>query len=169
MQAAIHGDQKAYAGLLEATARLLRPYLSKRLSQPSEVEDVLQEILISVHKARRTYDGARPYRPWVFAIARFRLNDYLRTCYRDQLRHAGGLEEAENTQAEYVTETGLSYESIKAEVERLPGKQPVILQLLHQEGHTAKEVATKMHMSESAVKVAAHRAYKVLRGKLSNE
>lgn len=168
MQAGLNGDQKAYASLLAATARLLRPYLSKRLSQASEVEDVMQEILLSIHKARHTYDGKRPYKPWAYAIARFRLNDYLRAHYGDQLRHAADLDVAENIAAQDVTESGFTYESIREEIERLPGKQPMILQLLHQEGHTAKEVAAKMNMRESAVKVAAHRAYKTLRGKLAN-
>lgn len=169
MQAALGGDQRAYAAVLEATTRLLRPYLSKRLSQPSEVEDVLQEILLSIHKARHTYDGQRPYKPWAYAIARFRLNDFLRAHYSDQLRHAADLDAAENISAQNVTESEFTYESIKAEIDRLPGKQPAILQSLHQDGNTAKEVAAKMGMSESAVKVAAHRAYKILREKLVNE
>ncbi len=169
MQSSLCGDQKAYAALLNATSRLLRPYLAKRLSQASEVEDVLQEILMSIHKARHTYDGVRPYKPWAYAIARFRLNDYLRAHYGDQLRHAAELDAAENIAAQNVTESEFTYESIKEAIERLPGKQPAILRLLHQEGHTAKEVAAKMNMRESAVKVAAHRAYKTLRGTLANE
>jgi RNA polymerase sigma-70 factor (ECF subfamily) len=51
-------------------------------------------------------------------------------------------------------------------VQRLPEKQALILQLMHQEGYTAKEVAEKIGMTESAVKVAAHRAYKILRERL---
>jgi len=68
--------------------------------------------------------------------------------------------------SENVTETTISYESISGEIQKLPEKQAAILQLIHQEGFTAKEVADKMGMSESAVKVAAHRAYKILRIKL---
>jgi len=46
-------------------------------------------------------------------------------------------------------------------------KQATILQLMHAQGFTAKQVAAKMGMNESAVKVSAHRAYKVLKQKLS--
>ncbi len=67
---------------------------------------------------------------------------------------------------DHVTETGFNYESISVEVEKLPEKQATILRLMHQEGYTAKEVAEKIGMNESAVKVAAHRAYKVLRKQL---
>lgn len=166
MRQALAGDKRAYAELLRATARFLRPYFSRRLNMQGEVDDLLQETLISVHKARHTYDGKRPYRPWVYAIANFRLQDHLRRHYADRLRHAEDLSEHENDLPEDVTETGLSYESISAEVEKLPERQAAILRLMHQEGYTAREVAKKLGMKESAVKVAAHRAYKVLREKL---
>jgi RNA polymerase sigma-70 factor (ECF subfamily) len=166
MRKSLEGDQLAYANLLRETARLLRPFLSKRLSFESEIDDLLQEILISIHKARHTYDGKRPYTPWVYAIAKFRLQDYLRAHYADHLRHSVELSELENILHEDVTESGISYESISGEIQKLPEKQAAILQLIHQEGYTAKEVAAKLGMNESAVKVAAHRAYKVLRKKL---
>jgi RNA polymerase sigma-70 factor (ECF subfamily) len=168
MAAALMGDSRAYAQALEAISRLLRPYLAKRLKQQSEVEDVLQEILISIHKSRHTYDGKRPLKPWVYAIAKFRLSDYLRAHYSDTLRNAAELDVAEQISSMDVTEPGMTYESIKEEIAKLPGKQPMILHLIHHEGHTAKEVAAKMNMSETAVKVAAHRAYKVLKGRLAS-
>jgi RNA polymerase sigma-70 factor (ECF subfamily) len=166
MRRSLDGDQRAYTVLLQETSRLLRPFLAKRLSFTSEVDDLLQEILISIHKARHTYDGKRPYTPWVYAIAKFRLQDHLRAHYSDQLRHAGDLSEMEEFLHEDVTESAISYESISGEVQKLPEKQATILRLMHQDGYTAKEVATKIGMKESAVKVAAHRAYKVLKEKL---
>lgn len=166
MRQSLAGDKSAYAVLLKETARLLRPFLSKNLSNSSEVDDVLQEVLISIHKARHTYDGNRPYKPWVYAIAKFRLQDHLRAHYADHLRHAVELSEVENILPEDVTESAISYESISGEIHKLPAKQATILQLMHQDGYTAKEVAQKLGMNESAVKVAAHRAYKVLREKL---
>ena len=166
MRQSLTGDQHAYATLLRKTAQLLRPFLTKRLSFSNEVDDLMQEILISIHKARHTYDGNRPYKPWAYAIAKFRLQDFLRAHYADQLRHSVDFDELEETLEDYVTESGLSYESISGEVQKLPEKQAAILQLMHQEGYTAKEVAEKMGMNESAVKVAAHRAYKVLRKRL---
>ena len=166
MRQSLNGDQRAYASLLKETSRILRPFLAKRLLFTNEVDDLLQEILISIHKARHTYDGNRPYKPWIYAIAKFRLQDYLRAHYSDQLRDAIELSEVEESLPEDVTETTMSYESISGEVEKLPEKQATILRLMHQEGYTAKEVAEKMGMNESAVKVAAHRAYKILREKL---
>lgn len=166
MRDALAGDQDAYAELLRQSARLLRPFLARRLRETAEVDDVLQEILLSVHKARHTYDGQRPYKPWLYAIARFRLKDYLRTHYADRLREAADIAELEEFLADDVTKPSLDYESISGEIRRLPERQASILQLMHQEGYTAKEVAEKLGMTESAVKVAAHRAYKILRERL---
>ena len=166
MRQSLNGDKRAYTELLQETSRFLRPFLAKRLSFTNEVDDLLQEILISIHKARHTYDGNRPYKPWVYAIARFRLQDHLRAHYSDQLHHADDLSEMEEFLHEPVTESAISYESISGEVQKLPEKQAAILRLLHQEGYTAKEAAEKIGMKESAVKVAAHRAYKILRQKL---
>ena len=166
MKLSLNGDKRAYANLLQETSQLLRPFLAKRLSFTNEVDDLLQEILLSIHKARHTYDGDRPYKPWVYAIARFRLQDYLRAHYADHLHHADDLSEMEEYLHDDVTESAISYESISGEVEKLPEKQATILRLMHHEGYTAKEVAEKMGMNESAVKVAAHRAYKILREKL---
>ncbi|MFZ2541114.1 MAG: sigma-70 family RNA polymerase sigma factor [Gallionella sp.] len=166
MKQALSGDQQSYTALLQETSHLLRPFLAKRLSFTNEVDDLLQEILISIHKARHTYDGNRPYKPWMYAIARFRLQDYLRAHYADQLHHADDMSEMEEFLQEHVTESGISYESIIGEIEKLPEKQAVIVRMMHQEGYTAKEVAEKIGMNESAVKVAAHRAYKKLRQNL---
>ena len=166
MRQAISGDKRAYAVLLQETSRFLRPFLAKRLNSAAEVEDLMQEILISIHKARHTYDGDRPYKPWAYAIARFRLKDFLRTHYSDQLRHAIELSDVENSLPYPVTKSAMTYESISGEILKLPHKQAAILKMMHQEGYTAKEVANSIGMKESAVKVMAHRAYKILRNKL---
>lgn len=166
MRQALAGDQLAYSDLLKVTANILRPFLARRLNFSTDVNDVLQETLLSIHKARHTYDGNRPYKPWAYAIAKFRLQDHLRVQYADHLWHAVEISEVENDLQAPVTLSDLSYESISGAVEELPPKQAAILRMMHQEGYTAREVAEKLAMNESAVKVAAHRAYKLLRKQL---
>jgi RNA polymerase sigma-70 factor (ECF subfamily) len=53
------------------------------------VEDVVQETLISVHKARHTYDPARPFAPWFYAIASHRVVDVFRRDRRVASREQG--------------------------------------------------------------------------------
>ncbi len=166
MRLALSGDANAYTLLLKETAQLLRPYLVRHLREGSEVDDLMQEILISIHKARDTYDGERPYKPWAFAIAHYRLQDHLRRVYSDRLSQAVNIDDVENYLSQDVTETEFSYESISREIDKLSPKQADILRLLHKEGYTSSEVARELNMSVSAVKVAAHRAYKVLRERI---
>lgn len=167
MQRALTGDQAAYRAFLSHVSRYLRRFIARRVPE-ADVEDVLQEVLVSIHKARATYDGKRSVLPWVSAIARYRLSDYLRRHYA-KLRHAQvDLADIEDSLAGPVTETDPLSELVSGEVQQLPERQQKILYLLHTEGYTAKEVGAKLGMQESAVKVAAHRAYKVIRARLKN-
>jgi len=166
MRKTLAGDARAYETLLKESARLLRPFLARYLKGNAESDDVLQEILLSLHKAKHTYDGNRPYKPWLYAIARFRLQDHLRRVYSNKFRHAIDLSDVEDILADPVTEGASSYEYLKDSLRELPEKQATIVEMMHVDGYTAKEVGEKLGMKESAVKVAAHRAYKILRAKL---
>ena len=163
---ALLGSGADYAEALGHLSRVLRPYVTKRIARKEDSEDILQEILLSVHRARHTYDGRRPLMPWVYAIARYRLGDYLRNYYAEGLNTMIEIGEIENSLAHAVTPAPSFYESIQGEIAALPGKQPAILKLLHGDGYTSRQVAEQMGMKETAVKVAAHRAYKTLKKKL---
>ena len=73
------GDQPAYDELLRLAARDARGFVARRVGAVDWVEDVVQEALITVHKARHTYDPARPFGPWFYAIVHSRLIDVLRS------------------------------------------------------------------------------------------
>ncbi len=167
MQLTLDGDKTAYQEFLTQVSRYLRRFIARSIPA-SDVEDVLQEVLISIHKARHTYDGKRAVLPWVSAIARYRISDYLRQHYAAMRQSQVDLADVEDFIAAPVTETSETGESILEEVGQLPERQQKILYLLHTEGYTAKEVGAKLGMRESAVKVAAHRAYKVIRARLSS-
>jgi RNA polymerase sigma-70 factor, ECF subfamily len=152
-----------YASFLKKITPFLRQMVSRKIPM-SDVEDVVQEILISIHKARHTYDGSRPLMPWITSIAHFRIIDHLRKYY-SQMRH----ETCDISDYEYslcdVTEEGGESESIDNLFQHVPEKMQKILTMMHVEGYTAKEIGNHMQMNESAVKVAAHRAVKKIREK----
>ncbi|NBV07166.1 MAG: sigma-70 family RNA polymerase sigma factor [Proteobacteria bacterium] len=163
MRLALDGNQVAYAQFLTQVATLLRSVVAKKITS-ADVEDVTQEILLSIHKARHTYDCDRAIMPWIFSIARFRITDYLRKHY-SQMRHkAADVSELENILAD-VTDTTSNNELIEEWLEDVPEKHKQILIMMHVEGYTVKEVAARIGMNESAVKVAAHRAIKKIRNK----
>lgn len=169
MHLAIEGDKKAYASVLSEITLILRGYIAKRVSNFDDVEDIVQEILISVHKSHHTYDKSRPFKPWLFAIAKFRLCDYLRKSYRKNEHETELLQENAENFSEIVTKDSDEYEEMYEAIAKLPEKQRKIIELMKIEGYTAREVSLKLDMSESAVKVSAHRTYKKLKEMLEKK
>ncbi len=78
MVASQNGDAAAYRALLGEVAVWLRRYYVRRLP-PAAIEDAIQDVLLAVHEKRHTYDPARPFGPWLAAIARYKWIDRLRT------------------------------------------------------------------------------------------
>jgi RNA polymerase sigma-70 factor (ECF subfamily) len=72
------GDQDAYRVLLDDVAQVLRGFLRRRVADSNEVDDVLQDVLMAMHRARHTFDPMRPVEPWLFAIARTVTIDHAR-------------------------------------------------------------------------------------------
>ena len=159
----IAGHSGDYAEFLRGLAAVIRRIVRQKMVD-SEVEDVVQEVLISVHKARHTYDGARSLMPWVYSIVHFRLNDHLREHYKHHTDRDLEAPDFDNFLAD-VTNQGADHEYIEELMEGLSEVQQKILLLLHMEGLTAREVAARVDMNESAVKVAAHRAIQKIRKK----
>ena len=157
----IQGDQASYAQFLNQIAPLCRRAAARRI-RGADLDDVVQEALISIHKARATYDGERPLLPWVLSIVNFRVTDYLRKHYRTAGRDAVDIDLVSDTLGD-VTETAGDGESVERMLGAVPQRQQDILTMMHVEGYTAKEVGTKLNMKELAVKVAAHRAMKKIR------
>lgn len=161
--AGLGGDQVAYGKFLSTITPMLRRMVGRRLAN-ADVEDVVQEVLISIHKARHTYDGQRPIMPWLASITSFRITDHLRKHY-SQMRHQSvDIADYENILSD-VTEDTSSNESVNELLSDVPEKHKKILTMMHVEGYTAKEIGKQMSMNESAVKVAAHRAIKKIREK----
>lgn len=173
MQAAQAGDQASYRTLLSESARLARGFVSRRLSKPQDVEDVVQEILIAIHKARHTYHSSRPYKPWLFALANYKLNDHLRVIYRRNAREvlSDTLPEtiADENSNEDVTFPDTIDEQLNEALSGLNARQKEILHKTKIEGKSIKEVANTLGMTESAVKVTIHRAMKQLQKKFAGK
>ncbi len=156
------GDKVAYECFLRKVAQILQPYLRRRLQNFSDSEDVLQEVLLTIDKIRHTYDFSRPLWPWLFAITQKKLLDYLRRNYRQKQREWLDMDSIAESLGKEDHDPNLPTELMQELLSLLPQKTRMLLYLLHQEGYTAQEVADQVGMTLSAVKVAAHRAYKIL-------
>src|SRR5262245_9903791 len=80
MRAAQSGDAGAYTGLLAEIAPRIRRVVrsQRRFLSNEDIEDLVQEVLLSMHAVRATYDPDRPFMPWLMAITRNRLADSAR-------------------------------------------------------------------------------------------
>src|SRR6516164_5572377 len=125
MRAAQAGDGLAYGRLLEEiTPRIRRIVRSQRsFLEAEDIEDLVQEILLSVHAVRATYDVERPFVPWLLAITRNRLADAARRHARSTA-HEIHMENLAVTFADDSTNTNMdSYGEVKGlrkAIEALP-------------------------------------------------
>ncbi len=164
------GDEDAYNELFDRVKALLSVYLKKRIYRPEEVDDVLQEALLSIHRARESYDPARPFLPWMYAIAQRRVVDYVRQQGRRSVHEGPHTALDPDDLAAAAPESDREQErEIEVALNDLNKKQRRIIRLIKFEGWSMKEVAEELGMGLSAVKVSAHRAYKRLGRKLEKQ
>jgi len=165
--AAQNGDKRAYEALLKDLAPYIKNVIIGSLANSDWADDIVQEVLISVHKSLHTYSGKRPFKPWLGAIINFRRADFLRRHYGARGDKRTSLENPEFT-ASHVTNPVHAGElkDIEAALAGLPEKQRKVFEMMKIKGHTAKEVANEMGMSVTAVKVSAHRTTKKLKDQL---
>jgi RNA polymerase sigma factor (sigma-70 family) len=174
MQSAQVGDARAYAELLGAITPRLRQIISnqRRFLQAADIEDLVQEILLSLHSVRDTYDPERPFMPWLRAITQHRLADAARRYHRQATRQ-NGLEELSITLAEDApnmeAESYGNPEGLKRAIECLPPRQRTAIQLLKLREMSLKEAAEASGSSIDALKVSVHRAMATLRQTLRGE
>lgn len=165
MARAQSGDRDAYRRLLEEVVPFLRGLAVRRHRDRSDVEDAVQDILLTLHAIRHTYDPARPFGPWLVAIANHRLVDRLRRQGRVRSRETALLPEHETFAADTANQSHKVMErrDLEAAVEKLPARQRRAIQLLKLEEKSLKEAAVLSGMTVASLKVATHRAIRSLR------
>lgn len=163
MRAAIAGDAGAYRRFLASIAPHVRAVARSRcrsLGAPeSEVEDIVQEVLLSIHLKRGTWDETRPIGPWVAAITRNKLIDVLR---RGGRHISVPIEDVmDSLKAEDQT-PDLSARDIDTLLGHLKAQQREIVRSISLNGNSIRETAAELRMTEGAVRVALHRALRAL-------
>lgn len=158
MERAQRGDREAYGALLMDITPALASFLRQRIVDPHEREDVVQDTLMALHRARHTYDPSRPFEPWLFSIARHVLVDHFRR---------RGVRAACEVLVDVLPERGGDGDSegprLEEALDRLPPAQRAAFEMLKLEGLSVAAAAARAGTTPSALKVRAHRAYKALR------
>jgi RNA polymerase sigma-70 factor (ECF subfamily) len=166
MAAAQSGDAAAYERLLREILPFLRSLIRQRRVHPDHVEDIVQDVLLTIHRVRHTYDPARPLIPWLAAIAQRRAIDALRRSMRistweqvipDQLETLP--DPAANIQIDLDDRRQWLHRALGG----LPRKQREAVELVKIRGLSVAEAAVVSGQSPGAIKVNVHRALRALR------
>lgn len=155
MALAQQGDRQAYSALLGECSAWLTRFYARRVV-PSQIDDLVQDVLIALHVKRASFDPARPFLPWLAAIARYRWVDHLRKSYRlaeEELED----DVAAATRDDDVIMARVSLERLMA---ALTPNQAEAITLVKIDGHSVRDAAQRTGQSESAIKVNIHRGLK---------
>jgi RNA polymerase sigma-70 factor (ECF subfamily) len=170
MRSAVAGDGAAYQRLLGAVAPVLRANARRalvRAGQPADqAEDIVQEILLSLHLKRHTWEVSAPFAPWLFAIARNKLIDALR---RRGRRVFVNIDDVSDILPGESAEPAMPAREVAAHLQTLPARQRDVLQSIAVDGASIKATAEKLSISEGAVRVALHRGLATLTARLRTE
>ena len=154
LRAAVEGDEAAYAKFLDKAAALVRGFARRRITQGGiDPEDIVQETLLAIHLKRHTWRTDAPAAPWLYAIARFKLIDTFRKTGR---RMEVTMDEDFDVAAPEGEEQASEREIDRALAVLAPGQRAVVSSV-SVDGHSIGETATKLGMTEVAVRVALHR------------
>lgn len=163
MRAALAGDSDAYRQFLLSVTPYIRAVARKRCrnvgAADSEAEDIVQEVLLAVHLKRGTWDPSRPISPWINAIIRNKVIDAFRR--RGRMTHIPIDDVMDHLQADEQKQDIGAHE-IDALLGQLKLAQRDIVQSISINGDSIRETASRLKMSEGAVRVSLHRALKSL-------
>ena len=168
MRAAQDGDAKAYQALLRGCVPVIAAIARQRGLAPDRVDDVVQETLMTIHRARATYDPDLRFLPWLRAIAHRRAIDLLRRHGRasghevhDPVAYEGHADTA--TDAAELVDRGDRRETLHAAVAQLPAAQRQAVEQLVLREQSLDQARAETGRNKVALKVNLHRAIRALR------
>ena len=168
MRRAQSGDSAGYTALLETITPVLRRFIRRQrvFLREEDIEDLVQDTLLSLHAVRATYDSTRPFMPWLFAITRNRLADGGRRYSRQGAREIP-IEDTDVTFADASTNTPSDEygdpQTLHRAIGGLPTGQRDAIEMLKLQEMSLKEASEASGMTIGALKVATHRAMNALR------
>lgn len=172
-----NGDDAAFAELYDAIAPCLLRFLCRATRDAAAAEDLLQQTLLQMHRARGSFIPGAPVIPWAFAIAkrltidsarrrRIELRLFTHDLTDDAITHEST---AAMANADEVLHARRLERQVQERLDTLPETQRTAFRLVQQEGVSLKTAAELLGTSVTAVKLRTHRAYVALRGVFREE
>ena len=163
MRAALAGDTGAYRKFLHSVAPYIRAVArsrGRRLGMPeSEAEDIVQEVLLTIHLKQTTWDRSRKIGPWVSAITQNKIIDAFR---RRGRRIDVPIEDVLDTLQAEDESPDIPARDLDGLLGKLTSQQQEIVRSISIKGASIRETAARLKMTEGAVRVSLHRALKTL-------
>jgi len=168
MAATQRGDRAAYETLLRDCVPFIAAIARRRGVPPDRADDVVQETLLTIHRARATYDPRRSFDAWLRVIVERRAVDVLRQAYRHGAREVYAPLAYDNHADEDVNlAAGIERREnagwVQAAVAELPKSQRDAVRHLMLEEKSLDDAAALTGRSKGSLKVNLHRALKALR------
>ncbi len=168
MAAAQAGDSAAYARLLRDCVPLIKGVARRCGLSPDGADDVVQDVLMTIHRARATYDPRRPFDAWLRVIAERRAIDHLRRTRRRGAREVHAPLALEGHADENADPSRGLHEADDAghvgeAIAALPDRQREAVRFLVIEERSLADAAAATGRSKGSLKVNLHRALRALR------
>lgn len=155
---------EARGAWIEIEARL-RPYVARRVTSAADVDDILQEIFVRMHRGLASLRDGERFGGWVYRIAGRVIADSARARARDPLQRGEGASEPEACAAaddDANLQANLG-ECVALFVARLPSPYREAVTLTELEGLTHKDAAHMLGISLSATKSRVQRGREKIR------
>jgi len=162
----VRGDQQALAALYDRHAGWLLLRLSRRCSDAGLVEEVLQDVFVSVWRSAGSFTSGGPAGGWLWTLAARRLVDALRRRAHDGVP-------VEHTPdhlvpgPEELLVTDLDHGDLARALGTLSAELRQVLQATVLDGLTTRRAAVVLAIPEGTVKTRAARARAQLRTALA--
>lgn len=76
VQLSLEGSREAFSALYEATIQDVYKTVHYLTEEKADIDDIVQEIYIQVHKSLKRYDMSKPFRPWLTGLAIRQIQTY---------------------------------------------------------------------------------------------
>jgi RNA polymerase sigma-70 factor (ECF subfamily) len=172
------GDTGAFTALVEKYKQPVMNLAARTLRDPTEAEDLAQNVFVQVFKSAARYQITAKFSTWLFTIARnLCLNEIRRRSrhpaesldaphpdQEDQPKHQ--FEDARNASPPDSLLQGELVKKIEEAIAALPESQRTALLLRRQDELSYEEIAAVLGCSLSATKSLIHRGRETLKEKL---
>lgn len=157
------GDGPAFARFLHAVTPSLRAVIRRRGDglPPDQHEDILQEVLLAIHLKRQTWRRDAPVRPWLYALARYKVVDAFR---RRGASVTLPIEDFADLLPQDDGAVPLSDRDAAVMLGMIDPRSAMLVRAVALDGLTAEQAGETVGMTAGAARVALHRAMRRLSG-----